>query len=386
MSKRTRRTFSQEFKQQIVNLYLAGKPRVEIIREYELTASAFDKWVKQSKTSGSFKEKIILRLNKKLLELRKRNQQLEMENDIFKASSADIRTKRQVIDANKHLYPISAMCRILGLSRQSYYYQSKPKKDESELEEVVAEEFIRSRKAYGSRKIKKALSKRGIQISRRKISRIMKNRGLKSSYTVAYFKVHHSTCNEAKTTNVLNRKFLRDNPLEAIVTDLTYVRVGKKWNYVCFILDLFNREILGYSCGEHKDAVLVKKAFSRIKQPLTEVEIFHSDRGKEFDNQAIDELLTTFDINRSLSHKGCPFDNAVAESTYKSLKVEFVYQYTFETLQQLDLELFDYVNWWNHLRLHGTLGYETPVGYRNQRLAQRILDNELGCANASEAV
>jgi putative transposase len=62
----------------------------------------------------------------------------------------------------------------------------------------------------------------------------MKNRGLKSSYTVAYFKVHHSTCNEAKTTNVLNRKFLRDNPLEAIVTDLTYVRVGKKWNYVCF--------------------------------------------------------------------------------------------------------------------------------------------------------
>ncbi|BDP56314.1 hypothetical protein EfmJHP36_07930 [Enterococcus faecium] len=113
------------------------------------------------------------------------------------------------------------MCRILGLSRQSYYYQSKPKKDASELEEVVAEEFIRSRKAYGSRKIKKALSKRGIQISRRKISRIMKNRGLKSSYTVAYFKVHHSTCNEAKTTNVLNRKFLRDNPLEAIVTDLT---------------------------------------------------------------------------------------------------------------------------------------------------------------------
>ena len=112
------------------------------------------------------------------------------------------------------------MCRILGLSHQSYYYQSKPKKDESELEEVVAEEFIRSRKAYGSRKIKKALSKRGIQISRRKISRIMKNRGLKSSYTVAYFKVHHSTCNEAKTTNVLNRKFLRDNPLEAIVTDL----------------------------------------------------------------------------------------------------------------------------------------------------------------------
>ena len=85
----------------------------------------------------------------------------------------------------------------------------------------------------------------------------MKNRGLKSSYTVAYFKVHHSTCNEAKTTNVLNRKFLRDNPLEAIVTDLTYVRVGKNGImsvsfWICSI------EKFGYSCGEHKDAVLVK--------------------------------------------------------------------------------------------------------------------------------
>ena len=88
MSKRTRRTFSQEFKLQIVNLYLAGKPRVEIIREYELTASAFDKWVKQSKTSGSFKEKDNLTPEQKeLLELRKRNQQLEMENDILKQAA-----------------------------------------------------------------------------------------------------------------------------------------------------------------------------------------------------------------------------------------------------------------------------------------------------------
>ncbi|EOL05652.1 transposase [Enterococcus faecium EnGen0159] len=88
MSKRTRRTFSQEFKQQIVNLYLGGKPRVEIIREYELTASAFDKWVKQFKMSGSFKEKDNLTPEQKeLLELRKRNQQLEMENDILKQAA-----------------------------------------------------------------------------------------------------------------------------------------------------------------------------------------------------------------------------------------------------------------------------------------------------------
>ncbi|BDP54387.1 hypothetical protein EfmJHP35_23110 [Enterococcus faecium] len=106
------------------------------------------------------------------------------------------------------------MCRILGLSRQSYYYQSKPKKDESELEEVVADTFLNFFIILSKKPFAFFVIFIGIQISRRKISRIMKNRGLKSSYTVAYFKVHHSTCNEAKTTNVLNRKFLRDNPLE----------------------------------------------------------------------------------------------------------------------------------------------------------------------------
>ncbi len=278
------------------------------------------------------------------------------------------------------------MCEILNISRQTYYYQARPVRNESELEEVVQEEFIHNRKAYGTRKLKQCLAKRDLQLSRRRIGRIMKRRGLTSTYTIAHFKGLRKACNEAKTANVLDRTFTQKQPLEAIVTDLTYVRVGKKWHYIYLIMDLFNREIIGYSCGEKKDATLVKEAFGRIPHLLTDVKLFHTDRGKEFDNQAIDELLTTFDINRSLSHKGCPFDNAVAESTYKSLKVEFVYQYTFETLQQLDLELFDYVNWWNHLRLHGTLGYETPVGYRNQRLAQRILDNELGCANASEAV
>ena len=183
----------------------------------------------------------------------------------------------------------------------------------------------------------------------------------------------------------MNREFARKKPLEAIVTDLTYVKVGRKWHYICLILDLFNREIIGYSCGKYKSAELVKRAFSRISYPLTEVSLFHTDRGKEFDNQTIETILQTFGITRSLSEKGCPYDNAVAESTYKSVKIEFVYPQHFETLEQLELELFDYVHWWNHLRLHGTLGYETPIQFRYQRLAERTLDHEQGHDRDSEA-
>ena len=277
------------------------------------------------------------------------------------------------------------MCKILNSSRQTYYYQAKPIENESDLEEIVQEEFIRNRKAYGTRKLKKCLAKRGLQLSRRWIGRIMKRRGLTSTYTIAHFKGQRTASNEAKTANVLDRTFTQEQPLEAIVTDLTYVRVGKKWHYICLILDLFNREIIGYSCGEKKDASLVKEAFGRIPYSLTDVKLFHTDRGKEFDNQTIHEILNGFGITRSLSRKGCPYDNAVAESTYKSVKVEFVHQYRFETLAQLRLELFDYVHWWNYLRLHGTLAYETPIQIRQQRLAKRILDNERGSDTSGEA-
>lgn len=303
----------------------------------------------------------------------------------WQASGADIWTKRQVIDANKHKYSISAMCRVLGISRQTYYYKAKETKSEAELEEAVQREFNQSRKAYGTRKIKKALENQDIIMSRRKIGKIMKKLNLQSSYTLAHYKQHQASCNEALTGNVLDRNFLWQEPLQAIVTDLTYVKVGGKWHYICLIIDLFNREIIGYSCGEQKNADLVKRAFHQIAYPLVDVEIFHTDRGKEFDNQTIDKILKAFDSTRSLSKKGCPYDNAVAESTYKSLKVELLYLNCFESLKQLELELFDYVNWWNHFRLHGTLGYETPVHYRYLRLAKRILDDERGCDSDGEA-
>jgi len=271
------------------------------------------------------------------------------------------------------------MCEVLCISRQTYYYKPKEQLPVAELEEEIEEIFFQSRKNYGTRKIKKELIKRGFQVSRRKIGQIMKKRHLVSNYTKAHFKVKRSSSNESKDQNLLDRRFKDREPLEVIVTDLTYVRVGQSWHYICFILDLFNREIIGYSCGKNKDAMLVKRAFSRIPYSLNNVDVFHTDRGKEFDNRLIDSLLETFSIQRSLSEKGSPHDNAVAESTYKSTKIEFVYPNKFDTLEQLEIQLFDYVHWWNHLRLHGSLGYETPIAYRLARLAKRTLDNEREC-------
>jgi transposase InsO family protein len=253
---------------------------------------------------------------------------------------------------------------VLKINRSLVYYIPKEKSCDSKLENEIIAIFKNSRNNYGTRKIKKELDKKGYQVSRRRIGRIMRKYGLVSNYTVKQYRIHKSKCNEEKTDNIVNREFDREETLEVVVSDLTYVNVKGKWNYICILLDLYNREIIGYAAGRSKDANLVYKAFTKINRPLEDIKILHTDRGNEFKNNVIDGLLTTFNINRSLSKKGCPYDNAVAEAAFKVVKTEFAFNKIFQSFEELEYLLFDYVNWYNNHRIHGSLNYLTPVEYR----------------------
>ena len=277
-----------------------------------------------------------------------------------------------MIKANAHKYPVSAMCRVLQVNRSTYYYESKQHSDESGLVSEIKEIFRTSRNNYGTRKIKKELMNTGKQVSRRRIGRIMKQEGLVSNYTTAQFKPQKAICNESKTQNILGRQFHGQGYRDVVISDLTYVRVGACWNYICVLVDLYNREIIGYSAGEDKTAELVKAAFQSVEGSLEDIRLFHTDRGNEFKNQTIEELLEIFHIKRSLSHKGCPYDNAVAEATFKIIKTEFVRNETFADLRELKLKLWDYIHWYNHHRIHSSLGYQTPVQYRQNNLKKVV--------------
>ena len=159
---------------------------------------------------------------------------------------------------------------------------------------------------------------------------------------------------------------------------MTYVRVGNDWNYICILLDLYNRAIVGYSCGKHKDAKLVYDAFAKIKTNLKNICVFHTDRGSEFKNYLIDDFLKEFQIRRSLSAKGCPYDNAVAEAQFKIIKTEFVRSRRFENLEHLKVELMTYVYWFNNKRIHGSLGYKSPVEYSFKKLSGKVLPIQNG--------
>ena len=161
------------------------------------------------------------------------------------------------------------MCEVLQIARSTFYYdrgiaaQKKQEKleEEQELKEKVLVIFQENRKVYGTRRIKDALEKVDQTVSRRRLGRFMKELGIVSKYTQASYKPMSTQPNEESVRNVLNREFQVDKEMSVLVSDLTYVKVGNRWNYICFLIDLYNREIVGYSVGEKKEAALVQRAF-----------------------------------------------------------------------------------------------------------------------------
>ncbi len=173
------------------------------------------------------------------------------------------------------------MCKILEISRSLIYY-----KNNKDLENNIKQIFKESRINYGSRKIKVEFKKNRYNISIRRIIQIMTESNLVLNYTIKQYRIHKNQVNNEKIDNIVNREFNRKNELDVVVSDLTYVNVQRKWNYICLIIVLYNREIIGYASRKNKTAELVIKAISKIKS----IKIFHTNRGNEFKI----ELLTNY--------------------------------------------------------------------------------------------
>lgn len=148
-----------------------------------------------------------------------------------------------------------------------------------------------SHERYGAGKIKAALERRGVTASGRRIVNIMKRRGVTGAYARGTSEPHRTRADGAGLANILDRESDGYGPRTHLASDLTYVRVGGKWAYACPLIDLANRGIAGHGADTSRAAGLVMAAFATLDFPLTEVEVFRTDRGGGFDNARIDELL-----------------------------------------------------------------------------------------------
>lgn len=195
----------------------------------------------------------------------------------------------RAIAANKGRCPISARCRLLGVARSTYYSIRSRTRQACRAGRVRGHAASKGR--YGSLKIKASPGRSGVTVSRHRVYRIMRENGPAGAYGRKRSRVHPGAVNEANVPNVVARGFGGREPRTHICSDLTYVRVGASWNCACLLVDPYNREIVGHSAGPRKDARLVKSAFATPSFPIPDFEVFHTDRGSEFDNAEIGLML-----------------------------------------------------------------------------------------------
>ena len=262
------------------------------------------------------------------------------------------------------------MCNILKIIRNSYYqWQRNSNHIKRSKTTILTSKIIQiwqeNRKVYGSYKITKMLARQGYNYHPSYISRLMQQMGIKSQAKRKYVTTTDSNHDYKISPNILNRNFNVKELGKVWVSDITYIRCKDKWVYLTTMLDLADRKIVGWSLSEDMTVEnTVYKAWikARRNREISDDFIFHSDRGVQY---AANKMTNIFKhnkkINQSMSRKGNCWDNAVAESFFKTIKCELIYRKSFKTYIETYKQIDKYIQWYNNKRIHEYLNYLTPL-------------------------
>jgi len=259
------------------------------------------------------------------------------------------------------------MCEVLGVSTSGYYHWKKELKDclkTSDLDAQIKDIFEASQATYGSPRVFKALRKKGVQVSKSKVARRMRALELTPVVKKRFKSTTDSNHDKVVSPNILNRAF---NPAElgrVWVSDITYIRVSDYFVYLTTVIDLADRMVVGWNLSDNMtDEDTVIAAFKRAleNRQIQPGLLFHSDRGSQYVSDTFRKLLDENNCIQSMSRKGNCWDNAVAESFFKTIKTESLYRYKFTNIAQVYSTIFNYIDgWYNTMRIHSALGDMSP--------------------------
>jgi putative transposase len=274
-------------------------------------------------------------------------------------------------------YPVTVLCRFMDVSRSCYYdWINSPKTDREKENEILTEQLTKlfedSRKTYGTRRLKRKLAKKGTHISRRIISRLMKKAGLFCKTKRRFKATTNSKHNKHISPNLLEREFTVSQPDRDYVGDITYIANKEGWLYLAVVIDLFSRQVVGWSMDERMKARLVNDALLMAiwKRKPTDGLLWHTDRGSQYASDSHRKILSDHNIIQSMSRKGNCWDNAVSESFFHSLKTELTHHCRFKTREEAKQAIFEYIEvFYNRERLHSANDYLSPVDYEIQQEA-----------------
>jgi len=259
------------------------------------------------------------------------------------------------------------MCEVLGVSTSGYYYWIRAIKGNSkteELDSLIRNVFEMSDYTYGSPRIFKELKKRGLDYSESTVCRRMRTLGITPKVKKKFKHTTDSNHDKPVSPNLLNREFDVAQLGRVWVSDITYIRVQDSFVYLTTVIDLADRMVIGWNLSDNMtdiDTVIAafKKALNNRK--IETGLIFHSDRGSQYVSTEFRKLLADNKCIQSMSRKGNCWDNAVAESFFKTIKTESLNRYKFTTLAQVYSIVFRYIDgWYNTRRIHTSLNDKSP--------------------------
>jgi putative transposase len=365
--------YTEEFKKNIVGLHRSGKPASEIIRE-PIT-------------------KRIVQMGKKVWwnqDIRNRDHNSKWDSKDAAAYGTIGRGEHHTKKSHGHIHEglperigcirrlskdhdVKLLCKVLNVSRSTYYAAFKRPKSKLEQENekirfMLKSAYEQSKQRYGAIKLQQSLARQGVNISVKRVQRRMKELGIRSVVVKKYRPQGPAKVQEERE-NIIKQDFNSERPNQKWVTDITYIWTeADRWTYLATVMDLYTKKAVGYSYGKEITAGLAKTAVKRAweAQGGPKGLILHSDLGSQYTSKEFAEVITEYGIKHSFSKKGCPYDNACIESFHAILKKEEVYLTKYRNFKEAEVRLFDFIEgWYNRNRLHSSLGYKTPQEVEN---------------------
>jgi putative transposase len=268
----------------------------------------------------------------------------------------------------RHKYDLNLLLNHMNMARSSYYYYEKKEQltDKYEAVKNLIKQIYHDHKGrFGYRRITLVLNQKGIVINHKTVLRLMRIMGLKSIVRLKKYRSYKGELGRI-APNVLQRNFKALQPNQKWATDVTEFNVSGKKLYLSPIIDLFNQEIISYELSERPNfnqiKAMLKKSFKKI--PNQTNLILHSDQGWQYQMKKYQQLLKNKGVIQSMSRKGNCLDNAIIENFFGILKTELFYLKKYKSINQLKIEINEYINYYNNERIKSNLKGMSPIQYR----------------------
>lgn len=359
--------YPKAIKDEAVLFYERGHTFSETRAKYGMSESTFFEWKKRFDQEHPMPG-IPTGNRKNQIHLEKLALELEVLQRCPCGGHASTDEKMAAIDALSGRYSIHVLCEALNLPRGIYCNWKRREGQmtsyeisDLSLKPLVEQIFHESKNRFGRKPIQHKLAEMGYQVSEKRITRLMKEMGLEVAKPT-YKAEHQKPLPRSYFKNLLSRHFDQPKPNLIWVSDITYVKVGQQYYYICAVLDLFSRKILFYQIPDTMDVLFCRSTFDRAFELRHRPKglMFHSGQGTQYTAYIFRKHLRELKVKQSFSTPGNPYDNSVCESFFHTPKKEALYHHLYATPQELEEVWDEYIEFYNDYRPHRKLGMKTP--------------------------